>query len=54
MYDMKDKDITITGHHNYCDGLWDLPVQKAQIKSYNYIVSIPRPSIYPFRIPLAH
>ena len=52
MYVMKDEDIIKTGHRSYHDNLWDIPVQKAQIKIDNYIATIPHPSIYSSRIPL--
>ena len=44
----------MTGNCNYHDGLWDITVQKIQIKIDNYTAPIPHPSMYPFKIPLAH
>ena len=54
MYVTKNKDFIMTGHHNYCDGLWDISVQKIQIKSDNFMSPTLHPSIYHSRIPIAH
>ena len=46
LYAFKQSKLILEGNRNFSDGLWDIPVQKQEIKNRNYALLVAYPSIY--------